>query len=90
MDFWNTPKDEVEFPKDEENQSIWDDEGNLSRDLLIDVLTNKECTTIQVPFIKNLDLDYFTDEEASSEIILNIMKTIMRECYKWLFCYIVQ
>lgn len=81
------PKDEVEFPKDEENQSIWDDEGNLSRDLLIDVLTNKETgTTIQVPFIKNLDLDYFTDEEASSEIDIEYYaETIMRECYKWLW-----
>ena len=55
--------------------------------MLIDVLTNKETgTTIQVPFIKNLDLDYFTDEEASSEIDIEYYaETIMRECYKWLW-----
>jgi hypothetical protein len=81
------PKVEEEFPKDEENESIWDDGGELSKDLLIDVLTNKETgTTIQVPFIKNLDPDYFSDQTAPSELDIEFYaNTVMTECYKWLW-----
>lgn len=81
------PKVEDEFPKDEENESIWDDEGELSKDLLIDVLSIKETgTTIQIPFIKNLDPDYFTNQETSTEIDIKFYaETIMNECYKWLW-----
>jgi len=81
------PESNEEFPGDE-NESIWDDDGEITKNLLINVLNRKETgTTIQIPFIRNLDEEHLTDGNSeNSDIDIKLYaETILSECYKWLW-----
>ena len=86
--FGTHPETSQEFPVEDQNESIWDDDGEITKNLLINVLNKKETgTTIQIPFIRNLDEEYLPETNSENqEIDIKLYaETILRECYKWLW-----
>lgn len=82
------PETNQDFPSEDQNISIWDEEGEITKNLLMNVLNRKETgTTIQIPFIRNLDEEYLVDTTGNSqEIDIKLYaETILSECYKWLW-----